>query len=253
MLARLLGDGRPVYGLQPPGADDRSEILYSVEALAARYISEVREVQPHGPYFLGGYSGGGVAAFEMARQLTASGDDVAFLGFLDSFSPALPQRSMRARLGIHVARMRKQGVGYTLDTLRRRITYDRATVGMSVRHALGALFHARYRYETIQKSWMIAEQSYRPGRWDGHATLFRAREESALSLWTAFEVDREHGWTRYVTGGVTVELCPGNHATMCEEPNVRVLAQKLRAAMDGVAAPAEAYSSPAVAESRAAR
>ena len=79
---------------------------------------------------------------------------------------------------------------------------------------------------------MVAEERYRPTPTSGCATLFRAREESALSLWTAVEVDEFHGWRRYLTGGVTVELCPGNHSTMCEEPNVRVLAQKLRQAID---------------------
>ena len=79
---------------------------------------------------------------------------------------------------------------------------------------------------------MVAESRSRPSPWSGSATLFRAREESALSLWTAVEVDERHGWGRYLTAGVTVELCPGNHSTMCEEPNVRVLAQKLRRAID---------------------
>jgi thioesterase domain-containing protein len=210
-----------VYGLQPPGADDRSEILYSVEELAARYLREVREVQPHGPYFLGGYSGGGVAAFEMARQLTVAGESVAFLAFLDSFSPALPRRTWQRRAAIHLERVREQGVGYLLRTLRRRYEYQRSALMLRVG-----------RYESIQESWLVAEAHYRPQAWSGSGTLFRARTESAVSLWTAFEVDEAHGWGRYLAEGVRVELCPGNHQTMCEEPNVRVLAAKLRAAID---------------------
>ncbi|MEP7346635.1 MAG: hypothetical protein ABI877_15295, partial [Gemmatimonadaceae bacterium] len=90
----------------------------------------------------------------------------------------------------------------------------------------------RYRYESIQESWLVAEAHYRPQAWSGRGMLFRARTESAVSLWTAFEVDEAHGWGRYLADGVRVELCPGNHQTMCEEPNVRVLAAKLRAAID---------------------
>src|SRR4029079_19392453 len=58
-LALLVGDTRPFYGLQPPGADDPSQRLMRIEDLAEHYIKEVRKVQPHGPYLLGGYSGGG--------------------------------------------------------------------------------------------------------------------------------------------------------------------------------------------------
>jgi thioesterase domain-containing protein/acyl carrier protein len=234
-LALAMGDARPVYGLQPPGADNRQELLYTVEALAAHYIREVRAVQPHGPYFLGGYSGGGVVAFEMARQLTAAGESVAFLGFIDSFSPALPRRALPRRALLHLARGREQGGGYLLATARRRYEYQRAALALRVGHALGAVFPQRYRYESIQESWLMAESRYRPAPWAGRATLFRAREETAVSLWTAFEVDEAHGWRRYLAGGVDVEMCPGNHSTMCEEPNVRALAARLRGAIDAAA------------------
>jgi thioesterase domain-containing protein/NAD(P)-dependent dehydrogenase (short-subunit alcohol dehydrogenase family) len=231
-LALLTSDTRPIYGLQPPGADDRSQLLYSVEDLARRYISEIRSVQPQGPYLLGGYSGGGVAAFEISRQLLAEGQSVAFLAFIDSFSPALPQRSFGDRARIHWQRVADQGPRYLFDTVGRRLVYERWDIWRRVASQLGKAFPRRYRYESIQDSWMVAEERYRPTPTDGRATLFRAREESALSLWTAVEVDEFHGWQRYLEGGVTVELCPGNHSTMCEEPNVRVLAQKLRLAID---------------------
>ena len=97
---------------------------------------------------------------------------------------------------------------------------------------MGKVLPHRYRYEQIQDSWIVAERRYRPTPWQGTATLFRAREESAISLWTAFEVDEQHGWGRYVRGGVDVEICPGNHSTMCEMPHVRALSQKIRDAVD---------------------
>ena len=236
-LAVLMGESRPFYGLQPPGADDANRLLYSVEALATHYIAELRKVQPRGPYCLGGYSGGGVAAFEMARQLTAAGETVAFLGFIDSFSPALPQRSLRERVMIHARRIRELGPGYMWDTVLRRVTMERDNMRMRLSRPLGKLLPDRYRYEAVQESWVVAESRYKPTPQDRRATLFRAREESALSLWTAVQVDDEHGWGRYLTQGVDVQLCPGNHATMCEEPNVRVLAAKLRSALDS--SPAE--------------
>ena len=231
-LAVLMGEARPFYGLQPPGADDATRLLYSVEALAAHYIVELQKVQPQGPYCLGGYSGGGVAAFEMARQLAEAGETVQFLGFIDSFSPALPQRSMTERAMIHARRIREIGAGYLWDTVVRRVTMERIKMQIRLARPLGRIAPDRFRYEAVQDSWMVAEGRYKPLPQNRRATLFRAREETALSLWTAVKVDNEHGWGRYLLGGVDVHLSPGNHATMCEEPNVRVLASQLRSALD---------------------
>jgi thioesterase domain-containing protein len=71
-LARLLGEDQPVFGLQPQGLDGREPFLTRVEDMAAYYLRGVREVQPHGPYCLAGYSFGGFVVFEMAQQLQAA-------------------------------------------------------------------------------------------------------------------------------------------------------------------------------------
>ena len=55
--------------------------------MATAYLAEIREVQPEGPYMLGGYSGGGLVAFEMAQQLTAAGEKIALLVMFDTFPP----------------------------------------------------------------------------------------------------------------------------------------------------------------------
>lgn len=233
-LALLAGDARPFFGLQPPGADGQSELLYTVEALAEHYIREIMTVNPNGPYLLGGYSGGGVAAFEIARRLREQNKEVLLLAFIDSFSPMLPKRPLHRRAGIHLRRVKEQGPGYVLHTIQRRLHYESWNVGRHLARRMGKIMPEHYRYENLADSWVVAEQRYRPTPFDGRAILFRAREESALSLWTAVEVDEQHGWGRFLKGGVEVQVCPGNHSTMCEEPNVRVLAAKLREAMDRV-------------------
>jgi acyl transferase domain-containing protein/thioesterase domain-containing protein/aryl carrier-like protein len=241
-LAMLVGDARPFYGLQPPGADNPNEMLHSVEALAAHYVAELRREQPHGPYFLGGYSGGGVAAFEMAAQLIASGETVQFLGFIDSFSPALPQRSRRERATLHLRRLKSLGPRYVFETLQRLYWSTRDHTRLRVARRLGRVMPDTFRYDAIGASWLVAEQNYRPAAQPLSGALFRAREETALSLWSGVKVDAEHGWGRYLRGGVTVQVCPGNHTTMCDEPNVRVLASKLRAAIDAADTVAEPVS-----------
>jgi acyl transferase domain-containing protein/thioesterase domain-containing protein len=235
-LAMLLGASRPVYGLQPPGADNAAQLLDSVEQLASHYIDELRREQPNGPYFLGGYSGGGVAAFEMAKQLLAAGEKVAFLAFIDSFSPALPQRSWGERARLHARRAGALGPRYFFDMVQRRLNAERGNLRLKMARRLGRVMPDEFRYDAIGASWIAAEEKYRPAPQTLRATLFRAREESALSLWSGVKVDGEHGWGRYVLDGVEVQLCPGNHTTMCEEPNVRVLATRLRAAIDTAAA-----------------
>nr|QEO74431.1 condensation domain-containing protein [uncultured bacterium] len=78
-LARELGESQPLYGLQTQG-----EPLHSVEEMASAYLETVREVRPSGPYRLGGWSFGGVVAYEMARQLWEAGQEVDLLVLIDS-------------------------------------------------------------------------------------------------------------------------------------------------------------------------
>lgn len=82
-LARRLGAEQPFYGLQSVGLDGRDPPLGSVEEMAKRYLSEIREVQPCGPYAIIGACFGATVAYEMAGQLLATGEEVAFLGLLD--------------------------------------------------------------------------------------------------------------------------------------------------------------------------
>ena len=73
-LAQLVGSDRPFYGLQARGLYGDHQPHETFEEMARDYIAELRTVQPHGPYLLGGFSGGGITAYEMARQLAAEGE-----------------------------------------------------------------------------------------------------------------------------------------------------------------------------------
>ena len=82
-LAMAMSAEFPFYCLEPRGLDG-SEPFESVEETARSYIEEIRKVQPHGAYHLGGYCYGGVVAFEMARMLEEMGEEVAALFLIDS-------------------------------------------------------------------------------------------------------------------------------------------------------------------------
>lgn len=77
-MGKQLGEDRPYYILQP-GRLDIGEEQPSIESLAARFLQEIKAIQPRGPYYLGGHCEGGVLAFEMARQLEAAGEQVGMV------------------------------------------------------------------------------------------------------------------------------------------------------------------------------
>jgi len=83
-LSQHLGCDQPFYGLQCQGLGGQQPLLTKIEEMASLYVQEIQSVQPHGPYFLGGYCMGGTVAYEIAQQLTARGEQVALLAFFDT-------------------------------------------------------------------------------------------------------------------------------------------------------------------------
>ncbi|MEJ1935115.1 amino acid adenylation domain-containing protein, partial [Nostoc sp. NIES-2111] len=88
-LAHYIGTEQPFYGLQAQGFYGDEEPLTRVEDMASLYVKTIREFQPQGPYRLGGWSFGGVVAYEVAQQLYRQGQEVSLLAILDSYVPIL--------------------------------------------------------------------------------------------------------------------------------------------------------------------
>ncbi|MEV6395104.1 amino acid adenylation domain-containing protein [Streptomyces sp. NPDC051907] len=84
-LPRLIGPGRPVYGLQDPALTDPAHAEGRIEDLAAHYVERIRQVRPHGPYHLLGWSFGALVAHETAVRLQAMGEEVGLLCLLDGY------------------------------------------------------------------------------------------------------------------------------------------------------------------------
>jgi len=83
-LPRYLGDDQPIYGLQDPALNPLFDPHTTMESLCAEQAKAIRKIQPNGPYYLGGWSFGGAVAFETAQQLMAAGEQVAYLGIIDT-------------------------------------------------------------------------------------------------------------------------------------------------------------------------
>jgi thioesterase domain-containing protein len=228
-LARLLGPDQPVFALQPPGIDGTRPYLTRLEHIAAHYIENVKARQPRGPYHLAGYSFGGLVTLEMARQLVARGDEVGLVAMLDapewSYLKTLAKRMtvrdrvrrFKARAGPVIAGPERSA--YVRDGLRRWTTE--------------LLYHASQSAgrPLPQQFGMIADMNrfiarlYNPGPYRGRLTLFRTapgRDDVG---------DYRLGWGR-LAAAVDVYQLPGGHEDITSPPNVRILAEKLRACLD---------------------
>jgi thioesterase domain-containing protein/acyl carrier protein len=89
---RYIQSLHPIYGLQARGINGADEPLDSIEAMAQFHIDAIRELQPHGPYLLIGFSLGGLVALEMAQRFSSDGEKVALLAMLDAYPHSLKQR-----------------------------------------------------------------------------------------------------------------------------------------------------------------
>ncbi|KAL9126698.1 MAG: hypothetical protein Q9217_004295 [Psora testacea] len=76
-----------VYGLNCPYMKTPEKLTCSLEGLTPSYLAEIKRRQPSGPYYLGGWSAGGICAFDAAQTLIQNGDVVERLILIDSPFP----------------------------------------------------------------------------------------------------------------------------------------------------------------------
>ncbi|MEC7583681.1 MAG: SDR family NAD(P)-dependent oxidoreductase [Planctomycetota bacterium] len=226
-VSHYLGNDQPFYGLQARGVDGRSAPHDSIVEMARDYLEEVRDVQPSGPYYLGGYSGGGCVAYEMARQLRAVGEVVAFVGMIDTPSPLMKERGAVARGWIHLRRWLQKGPTYPWRLIRNKVI-KKLRARRTERANQGGSLPVELRGALMQRSFDAAFFRYKVEPYDGKVWLFRATGESR----TRFVRDRTLGWDGAPREGVETIDCPGDHFSMCAEPHIQVLCRRLRRGLD---------------------
>jgi amino acid adenylation domain-containing protein len=239
-LARHLSPEIPLYGLQSRGLDGVQAPLTSAEAMAAHYIAEIRTVQPHGPYYLGGLSFGGAIAFEMAQQFHASGEAVGLVALMDTNLPTwrtyTANRSALfdsriypfvATLERNYVALRRAGVrGYLhqvrTSVLRRGASTDRDRPRAELPDGLTQTEWLSPTLEKIWKTNLAAADRYAPRVYPGKLTMFWATD------WpTPSRNDARLCWADFAEDGLEVHRIPGSHGSFRFEPHVGVLADKL--------------------------
>ena len=218
MTRRMIYPGA-VIGIQARGLAGKDPPHATVEAMAAEYLREVKARQPDGPYNLCGYSFGGLVAFEMARRLRDSGDEVALVGLFDTMMSPL-RWPLRSWLSIVRRRMVRFAAGVIAAPIH---TWPAAVWKMGCRACArlrGFLKSAPTRVLKVEASAMIASARYRPGFYPGELTLFTPVERepglpSPQSIW------RKHA------GALSIVETAGDHWTMFSAPNAESAAASL--------------------------
>jgi thioesterase domain-containing protein len=197
-LVRRMQSGQAVYGLEIKGNDGREGALDRVEDIAHFFLPAIREIQPHGPYCLIGYSFGGLVALEIAQRLKAEAEKIGLLVMLDSYpdrrylSFAQYFQLLLQLVGNRLSPSTNAGAGQKREFVD---TYDREP--SSLVHALERVKAAQYR----------ALRNYRPRFYDGELWFVRAATPSR------FPADPIPVWSPLVRR-LEVETVPGEHLDM---------------------------------------
>jgi len=248
-LAHRLGTEQPFYGLQSPIPGAPEEPLAGFEEMAAFYLGEIRKIQPEGPYQLGGWSLGGVLAFEMAQQLVAEGKQINLLVLIDT---AVPNEASRARpldeasllaafagdlaglagrsrrpdspspeeAQLLVSDLSAESAGSLGDDKLRSVFKQAQSAGWL---STDLDFTEAFELYRIFRRNTRALRSYEPQSSSAPITMFQAAELPA-DLPAGYSRD----WSVLATGAVEVETIPGNHYTILHRPWIETLADRLR-------------------------
>jgi thioesterase domain-containing protein len=230
-LAHLIGADRPFYGLQARGLFGDVAPHDDLKEAARDYLAELRQVQPHGPYMIGGFSGGGLTAYEMAHQLREAGEEVSLVVMLDTPLPVRRALSKTDRMKIQWLELKGGGLGYLYRWAKNRILWE-----FEKRRPAAETEEADTQFHNaeIEAAFYRSLPKYQVQSWDGRVALYRpplvGKWQVAQDRWVNSErtyVLEDNDWGQFVPDLHVTEV-PGDHDSMVLEPNVRVLAAHIR-------------------------
>jgi thioesterase domain-containing protein len=256
--ARAINHAGPVYALQPRGFTDEERLYNTIDEMVDDYLEVIREVQPHGPYLISGYSIGGYAAIEMARQLETAGELVPFVGLIDShpfegywpfhiwlsFMLRHAVRTIGRGLSASFARRKRilpvpgkrdpsglrdaaQGRDSAPSVGKMRQFLQRFTIRFSDPRSPG--YASRFSYYTrglpaaiqrVTDNGFVLVGEYRPSAYDKKMFFFKS-ESGDDAQCNPLKV-----WSKYYPH-LEVRVTPGNHRSMLHGSNAAALARNL--------------------------
>jgi thioesterase domain-containing protein len=196
-LAKHIDTNRSIYGIQSRGVDGREEPLERIEEMAEVYLRGVQEIQRTGPYFLIGYSFGGLVALEMARRVVASGGRVSLLALMDTF-PDPRYLPVLERVRLLGKRMQGRVFG-------EKMPVEESDVGMRFGHSARFSFAATM--QRVKESDFRALAVYRPRFYQGAIRFVKPATSPYLPS------DPAAVWKKLVKE-FSVETVPGGHVGM---------------------------------------
>jgi amino acid adenylation domain-containing protein len=236
-LARAVGKDRPFYGLQARGLASDDAPHTSFEEMARGFLAEIRTIQPNGPYLLAGFCSGGVAIYEIARQLRAAGEETPVLLLLDSFLTDHDRlHTLAERVSFHWQGVRKQGPSYAWRWCRDRVASDLARLRKLLGRERMEEDLSVVRSQRIFTATFQALHDYKPEPYPGKVVLFHPPRDGEFVV-GGREVNsrrefirHDNGWHPFAENLESSELPaqPGDHDGILEDPCVEVLGARMR-------------------------
>ncbi|MBX3621811.1 MAG: amino acid adenylation domain-containing protein [Rhizobacter sp.] len=260
-LAHALAPGHAVYGLQPLASDRHALLHTHVAEMAAYQVARIRQIQPQGPYFLGGLCTGGVIAFEMALLLQSQGQAIGMVALIDAADASSEVRrgyvsgkrlksfmtAFQADPALPLWRRVSHSLAKALGKAGNLIAYEtahrvRRVITSARLHALRYCLDRQLPPPRFARGLSAAEvlvfalpEASRATRLQGDVVLFRATEgngnDDDVPYVQVFS-DPLLGWAEHVTGRVVASDVPGGHTSLLQEPHVHVLAMRMQAWID---------------------
>ncbi|MEM8534978.1 MAG: amino acid adenylation domain-containing protein [Chloroflexota bacterium] len=240
-LAQQMAPHWPVYGLQYGSPTTEVSEYNTIEGLAYRYVDALRKQQPHGPYYLGGWSLGGVIAFEMAQHLLREHqEEVALLVLIDSYvvqagnEQSVPNDIDELEICYSFAHDLCQlldvqpieshlGTRDSADFLRDLLYQLQQAGKMSSTYTYEDML---VRYRTFRSN-TLGLMHYRPSRYLHTVVLLQAEDVPEQVTTRA-----STGWETVVQGQLTIRNIVGNHYSLLRFPHVRELAHQINTFLD---------------------
>ncbi|HEY0640599.1 MAG TPA: amino acid adenylation domain-containing protein [Pseudonocardiaceae bacterium] len=215
-LARLVAPA-PCCALQARGIDGGEPPYDDLPTMAARYLADVRDRQPTGPYNIAGWSMGGLVAYELAQQLHAAGEQVGLLALIETPHPDLIEDAPDEATTL--ARLLEGRVAIDLDELRNLPPEQQLHQVLAEAERAGVVPPGMdpsrpRRLLDVFGANVDAARRYRPNPYPGRVLLLRAQASADL------------GWGDLGRGFEVVEV-PGDHETVLWPPNVRHVAEAI--------------------------